>query len=285
MRVLRKTHWWVLAVQAVAIVGLLTACDKKTPPVAEIIDAEPAVEAWAVVNGSSLTEPEVDYALNRFFGNQFVDARVEAKIRDSLIASRALAQKAATSLDPATVAELELAVNAYREERLIAAYIENTSTPEPVSAQMVTDYYQDHLEEFGAATLKRMAVLEANLEDAGLPQSSVSKALFEFSQQPDWSQLVLPSYIRSYSVTSNAQLSQKMMAALNATAVGSNSSMIVDAPKIMVFRVVGEETIPAKPLVEVSVDIRKRLAATMLSKTVKALTEQVVGASDIIKNY
>ena len=272
-----------VAIPIIALLALLTACDKQ--PLPSPAKPETTVAAWATVNGSALTDPELDYALNRFFGDQFVDARVMLKIRDSLIASRALAQQAEATLDATVMAELDLAVRAYREERLIAAYIENTSVPEPVSAQMVADYYQSHLEDFGAATIKRLEVLEANVDLAKLPLSDVSKALFDLSRAEEWSQLTLPTYMRTYSVASNGQLPSSLKTALPALAVGSMSSLVIDATKIYIFKVVAQESIAAKPMDEVSVDIRKRLAATMLSKTVKTLTGQVVGSSEIIKNY
>ncbi|MDX1472752.1 MAG: peptidyl-prolyl cis-trans isomerase [Reinekea sp.] len=276
----RKSPWLVLPLFAL----LVTGCDRKenTPE----IPVETAIEpAWAVVNGSNLTEAELDYAVDRFFGGQFVDARAVQKIRESLIASRALAQNAESTLDEDILSEIEIAVQAYREERLIAAYIENTTSPEPVTAQMVEAYYQSHLDEFGAATIKRLVVLEANVGSAKRSQIEVSQALAKLGQSENWESLVLPDYVRTYQLNSAASMPVKMKAVLQDINVGGKSAQIVDGEKIYLFRVVAEDQVPPKPLSEVSAGIRQRLAATQLSKTVKALSERVVSESDIIKNY
>lgn len=260
---------------------MLFACsgdDDSTPP-------ETQGTGWATVNGTELSEEQLDFALNRFFGNQFIDARAERKVRESLIASRAIALRAESELDEQVLDDVELAVQAYREERLIAAYIENTTTPEPVSSQMVNDYYQANPEEFGAQTIIRLAVLEADVEKSGQPVSQLSQELNALAQATDWADIQLPEYIRYYRTSTNAQLPASILAGVSNVKTGERSGVIVGDDRLYQFRKVSVEQIPPKPLAEVSATIRKRLAATQLSKTVKALSDRIVGESDVVKNY
>ena len=273
--------WSALSLSAFLV---LFSCSEKQveEPKEETAQAE---NIWATVNGSDLTDAELEYTLNRFFGDQFIDARAELKIRDSLIASRAIAMKAKTELSPEVLAQLEVAVNAYREERLIAAYIEATTTPEPVSAKMVSDYYQSHLEEFGAKTVQRLHILEASISKSKQTEAQLTKSIYGLSQSDNWSAIELPAFVKQYQSSTNAQLPPKLAAAIQSTAVGERSGIIVSGDSILVMKVLKEEKILPKPLSEVSASIRKRLAATQLSNTVKALTEQVVSESDVVKNY
>lgn len=248
-------------------------------------DAKVEVESWAIVNGSPMTAAQLDYSIKRFFGDQFVDARAELKIRESLIASRAISQKAESVLPAEDLADIELAVQAYREERLIAAYIQTESNPEPVSSQMVKDYYESNLEEFGASTIQRLQVLSASANYSELPIAQLTQQVYEFSKQDDWRSNARPSFIKEYQTNSNSQLSSKIRAAIEKIPVGETSGIIVDEDNVYLFKNLAEEKIPPKPLAEVSATIRKRLAATQLSKTVKVLTDEIVGASQVDRNY
>ncbi|WP_196158954.1 peptidylprolyl isomerase [Reinekea sp. G2M2-21] len=261
-------------------VAVFVSCSRNDSP-AEATQEEP----WAIVNGSALTEPELQFARNRFFGDQFVDARADQKIRDSLIASRALSQRAEKALSEEILAELDIAVRAYREERLIAAYIEANRTVEPVSAQMVAEYYQQHLAEFGEATIRRVEVLEADIASAGLTQAELSKKVFEYSKISDWSAQVLPDYMKIYEINSMATLSPKLKSVVEGTAIGSRSPLVIEEHRISVIHVVSESKIPAQPLSNVSVEIRKRLAAAQLKKEIKSLTEEALSESDVIKKF
>lgn len=278
----------LLTVSATAVlvssVVLFNACSKDDSS-APKSDVDVAEAGWASVNGSDLTEAELDHALERFFGDQFIDARAVIKVRESLIASRALAQKAEQDLDADTLASLEVAVNAYREERLIAAYIEQFTTPEPVSAQQVNDYYQSNLEEFGQIELKRFEVLQVASENLTTPAAQLTQTLAQLGQSPEWGSESLPEGFRYFQSTSNAQLPAEFRSALRTLEQNDVSAVISVDRGYAVLKVIAEEKIPAKPLAEVSAQIRRRLAATQLSKTVKELSNQIVSESDVIKNY
>jgi hypothetical protein len=80
-------------------------------------------------------------------------------------------------------------------------------------------------------------------------------------------------------------LPAKLKSALNGLEAGETSALIVEGDKVFALKVTAIENIPAKPLMEVSAEIRKRLAATQLSKTVKSLTEQILGESTVVRNF
>jgi len=265
---------------AIAVAVSLVGCSDTEEPIETTTP-----EGWVTVNGSPINEAELDHAVNKFFGDQFVDARAEANIRKSLIASRALAQQSESTLSEARLAEIETAVNAYREERLIAALIEDSVTPEPVSASDVNEYYQAHLTDFGATTVKRLSVLKATLSESSEVSVSALRALSNHAELSDWQAQPLTDGLELLTMSSLNQLSPSSISAINALEGGGQSGVIKEGSSAFVFKVTAIEKIPAKPLSEVSSIIRKRLSAMQLKKVVKALSETAVNESEIVKYY
>lgn len=270
-------------VAAIAAGLLLQSCSSDGNATEQVTEAKP--KGWATVNGTPITEAELDHALNRFFGEQFIDARAEYQVRDSLIASRAIAQKAEANLSAEELAAIEVAVAAYREERLIAAYIQSLDLAEPVSSQQVKTYYDNNLDQFGAEEVKRLAVLELSLDKSQTSEAKASQQLFTLAKSGDWSQSLLPTYIRYYESASNSSLPASIAKAIKPLEIGQQTNLIRHGGQLLIVKVVDVENIPAKPLAEVSREIRRRLAATQLKQTVKALSDSIVSESDVVKHY
>ncbi|GGX56082.1 peptidyl-prolyl cis-trans isomerase [Saccharospirillum salsuginis] len=271
---------------------LLTACSDKEPATATepTVDesAEKVVEGWATVNDSVLTDDEFEAAVDRFFGDQIVDARALRNIRESLITSRALSQHAEQSLDADTLRSIELATQAYREEKLIAAYLDQVTTPEPVSAQAVKAYYENHLEDFGAASVKRLEVLRINFEEQGQQAAEAARLLGRVDERDDWatwSQKQADGSVRHMRVAANDQLSARLRAAIKPLGTDQVTGVIVEGDTAYRIRVLGVDRIPPKPLGEVSADIRRRLAANQLKQAISEVSEDVLSDSTIERRY
>jgi len=245
-------------------------------------------EGWATVNGSVLTDDEYEAAVDRFFGDQIVDARALRNIRESLITSRALSQQAEQILDAETLHSIELAARAYREEKLIAAYLDQTTTPEPVSAQAVKDYYDSHLDDFGAASIKQLEVLRLDFEDAGQSAADAARLLGAVDEEGDWAtwgKNQVNDAVRHMRVAANNQLSSKLRAAIKPLDAEQVTGVIVEGDTAYRIRVLGVEEIPPKPLGEVSADIRRRLAANQLKQAISDVSEEVLADSIIERRY
>ncbi len=268
---------------AISCVCLAVSCsdaDKK----GESIEIQPIVPEGTLflVNESPVTDAQLGYAVNRFFGDQFVDQRAVKQIEQSLIASRALSQKAVNELDAEVLQDVELAVAAYREERLIAKYIESTTTPEHVSSSEVKAYYDANLEAFGAKTVRELEVIEVDRTASNQSLSVVTAELQAISEETNWENATLPEASKKYQVRTSAQISPRMISAANNLNVDETSGIIVEEDKVYLLRVIDVADIPAKPIEAVSVEIRQRLAAAKLKQYIKKLTDQVLEESVVV---
>lgn len=279
-----KLHW--IGVLACLV---LVACSKPEQPELEQASEVPAEpQGWATVNGSELTDAEFEAAVDRFFGDQLVDARALHSLRESLIASRALAQAAEQEISASELESIELATRAYREERLIAAYLDQSTTPQPVSSQQVQTYYQAHLEDFGAATVKQLEMLRIEYVNAGLSAADAATLLGQAPDQQSWDSWAdsrAGSGVQSLTIAANDQLPVRLRAAVSPLDINQVSGVIVDGDIAYRVRVSRIDDIPAKPLAEVSGEIRRRLAASQLKDSISTISDDVLRESTIERRY
>jgi parvulin-like peptidyl-prolyl isomerase len=268
---------------AIVFLCLAVACsDSGNNSVADNESMSTPEDTLFLVNDSPVTDSELDYAVQRFFGDQFVDQRAVKQIEQSLIASRALSQKALQELDIEILKDIELAVSAYREERLIAKYIEETTTPEHVSSSEVKAYYDANLESFGAKVVRELEVIE--IDRAGSDQSltEISSQLQSVSELDSWDGARLPEASKQYHIRTAAHIPPRILSAANALGIGETSGVIIEKDKVYLVRVTDITELPAKPIETVSVEIRQRLAAVKLKQHIKALSDQIIEESTIV---
>lgn len=263
-----------------SIVGCSNNEDQSTK-----IDANSSAEIWAKVNSTNLTEPELEYAVKKLLGDQFVDARVLHNIRESLISSRAISLKAASVLDKNIQDEIEIATNAFREEKLIAAYIQQTVTPNPVSSKQVNEYYQSHLSDFGAQTVKSLQILKLDLSKSEISASKAVTILSKVSSSKNWKVATksTPENVELITATSNKQLSPRLKSTITSLVINDVSGVIVEKDNAYVLKITGQQDIPPKPINEVSAIIRKRLAVQQLKTVVKQISEQILAESEVAR--
>ncbi|WP_428243222.1 peptidyl-prolyl cis-trans isomerase [Gynuella sp.] len=267
---------------------ILVSCGKDKSESAVADADKPDVSSdvvWVTVNGSPIHESELDYARQKLLGDQFVDARVEENIRQSLISSRAIAQKAEAELSAEDLANIALATQVYREELLLKSYLQRVSVPRAVSEQMVVDYYHQHPEAFGAASISDLEILKVPLGPE-IDSAKVITILSGARTQENWSNIAAQQSgqkITYQKARSNQQLSPRLLSALNTLSTGDTSDVVIEAKQAYVIRVLSQQDIPPRPLSEVSRDIRKRLAAEELKKAIKSLSEKVLAESNIVR--
>lgn len=246
------------------------------------VPVEPSA-TLVTVDDSPITRAQLELTVERTLGESaplFANDEVERKILDSLVASRAMALLAERELDAGERAQLDLKAQAYREELLVRHYLEQHATPEPVTSEQVADYYQRHPEEFGGGVEKSFEIIASDqaLEE---PQRAELIALLSGAEAKarDWQKQVAawraagkPLEYRSNRIKPEL-LEQPLRGLVESTEVGSIAPLHADG-QLLLVRVTGEERLPARPLSDVSGEIREKLAPQSLKQAVKRLSEE-----------
>lgn len=272
---------WTLGCLLAAL--LLAGCrdDDGAEALAQV-PVEPSA-TLVTVDESPITRAQLELTVERTLGESaplFANDEVERKILDSLVASRAMALLAERELDAGERAQLDLKAQAYREELLVRHYLEQHATPEPVTSEQVADYYQRHPEEFGGGVEKSFEIITSDQE---LDETQRAELIALLSgaevQGNDWQKRVAawraagkPLEYRSNRIKPEL-LEQPLRSLVEPTAAGSIAPLYVDGQMLLV-RVTAEERLPARPLSEVSGEIREKPAPQALKQAVKSLSEE-----------
>lgn len=255
---------------------LLSGCDKKTND-----QAVKNSTVLAVVNGDEITTADVDFMLERMLKGQAslqVDETLRKKILDSLIASRAMKQQIKSQMPADAIERITQAVRVHEEELFVNAYLQQFAIPEPVTAEMVQKYYDEHAAEFSVASAREFEILRAPVAADEKARDRLLAAIPEITAVTQW-QSRAKEWQKNYNLQyqqgrSQAGLLQKELdQAINRLEPGQTSGIIYVDSELYVVRVtrVGEAIV--RPLVEVSTDIRKHLAAQVLRDAVKKASD------------
>ncbi|MBU2712629.1 hypothetical protein [Zooshikella harenae] len=241
-------------------------------------------EKIAKVGSWYITQQQLDFMTDRTLGSATLAImydQVGEQLLKSLIVSKAMAQQALVDLSDVEKEELDLQVNAYREEILVRKYLESNANVQPVSEKMVRDYYQQHSEKFGGLTLKKYQIIKT----VNLPSDKLLLASELFSKiqaNSNWQEAVLELKQNNImalteSLTSNPLLlSNELRILLENTGVGELSPATIINGNLYRVAVVEDVKTPVKSLQEVASDIRKMLAPLQLKKAVKAASDEVL---------
>jgi EpsD family peptidyl-prolyl cis-trans isomerase len=230
-----------------------------------------------LVDGSPITEQQLSQAMDRFFSNQQdLDNRdhIERQVLRSLIDSRAIASLADKEIDQWDRQRLEAKVAAYREELLVKTYLQEHATPQPVTSEMVEKYYSQHPQEFGGGTTNRFEMIQTTRELKEAERRDLIELLHGLSSRQDWQSWVekhkdLPVGWRSLTAKSEL-LKQPLKSLVNSTKAGATSDLHI-GDQLTIVRVNAKDKLPAKPLLQVSSEIRRKLAPVKIKDAIKEI--------------
>lgn len=251
------------------------------------LDADPVL---ARVGTETISRQELDIAINDNIGPYaalHLGPEGEQKVLQSLVMRKLMSQQQLALLDTEAKALLDLQVKAYREELLTKQYVQQQLTPEPVTEQMVQDYYQRYPQEFGAAEYANYQLVRA---DAGLDSKQRQRVLWYLEQltaTTDWTPLAAQARqegLAFYLVTGTSSeqgLIPEYQALIAPLAEGQISAVAELNTRLVKVKVLERQRIAAKPLAEVRDDIRKKLAPMQLKRAIEQATDNLKASTDV----
>lgn len=285
MKVFKNTQFVLLAL-------FLCACEGNKSD--DLTNGEPLTEeritdilgpVLASVNGQDITELDLELAIERTIGSAGfaeIDNQARKKVLESLVMSKSLAIKKQQELSAEELTSVERDVIAYRDELLAKKYLRENISALPVSEEMVKTYYADNPQKFGAEVQKSYELIQASGNISGGERSAIVAALNNAKQEKNWQAVAKQLQSQRLAVEySQGAVTQGTMAAefervLKPLQKGESSSVFFMRKRPAVVRVTDVITQAAKPLSDVSGDIRKQLAPVQLKKAIKSSADDVM---------
>jgi hypothetical protein len=243
------------------------------------------------VNGSPITRYELELAINSSLGEETagrLKAAGRRKVLESLVASRAIAQAREAELTPEDLAALEKMVEAYREQLLVKQYLAQHASPQPVSSEMVREYYEQHPERFGAETIRTYEMIASRRPLNPDERDGLIRLFKQAAGIKDWRQWVKTLQTQGYAVVfrrgqvSEKALDSRLKQLMQPLQKGETSNPAFVKGTAYLVRIVEDKQIAPRPLKDVSVQIRKALVPVQLKKAVREVSTQVLQTADVI---
>ena len=273
------------------LVLAVSACTEPNTPAADQkeLSNEPSSPTLAEVNGEAITQADVEFLIERTFSSTdrgLFDQQVQSKVLESLIASKAMKHHVESQLSAEALSVMQRKVKAYEEELFVKEYLIKNAEPQPVSTQMVKDYYESHLEEFGGGESRVFEMLKTSTTPNEQQRDKILEAVSLIKQNANW-----PAYAKQTSAELGLVFFRSTMqpglldAALENALKSLNENKVSDVVFVdgvpHILRVTEVQTRAPESLSSVSAGIRKKLAALQLKKAVKKASEQVVQQANI----
>jgi len=245
----------------------------------------------AKVNGSPITRAELAIAVRRTFGRDAVNSLepgVKKKVLQTLVASRAISQVAKKALSTGDRAEIDGQVDAYREELLVNKYLLKNAHPARISDAMIRHYYESHLEDFGAKTIKTYEMITSTSKLTSGERDALVLVLKKQAEKKDWSARVLALKKTGFPVvyrkgeTSGKVLDRRLLEMIKNLSAGQSSSVtIIDGAPCLV-RLLDEKHLPPQRLADVYGRIKKMLAPARVKDAIREVSEKVLKDADVV---
>jgi hypothetical protein len=292
------TVWRMGRILLCAVSLTLTACAPSDKGDQEATASQPDQQlevpdhggVLARVNGQPIYAQDLEVAISNILGAErggMLDQSTRQKVLQSLVLNRGMAQAAQKELNTDEVAWIEAKSTAYRDQLLAKAYLRQHSEPTPVTQEMVRAYYEEHPEHFGGKVVRIYELLVEKEKSDASQRDQIVQRLREAAQQKDWQAYAAQLASQGYAIQfrggeENEQLlNPGLLGLLRPLKRDQVSQVTYISGKAYIARIVSEEEKGARPLQDVSADIRKMLAPIQLKKAIRQVSDEVMASARV----
>jgi len=245
----------------------------------------------ARVNGSPITRYELELTILSTLGPSSAGRLDEAgrqKVLESLVAGRAIARVQEADMTAEEIAAIDKKTRAYREQLLVKQYLAKHVAPQPVTNEMVREYYESHPERFGARTIRTYEMLSGRRKMNAKERDTLIQVLKSNADQKDWQQWAGELQGQGYPIeyrrgrVAEKILHPRLNQLMRPLKKGETSQLTFIEGTAYAVRIVDEKQLAARPLNEVGAEIRKALVPVQLKKSVKLASQQVLQSADVV---
>ncbi len=297
IRHLQKKFFLPVAV-VVGITLFVSGCgEEKSPSTSEPREDTAPVQGnvLARVQGELVTNFDVEQAALKMLGAQqaaLLDEAGRKNVLESLVLGKALSRVSKEELDAEELTMLEWKVQAYREQLLVNRYLRRHADPQPVTEQMIKEYYEANPARFGGRAVREYEMITSRERLDGVQRERVLAELANASVEKNWNRYItslskenLPLQFRRGKTNNNVIL-EELQRVIDRLSVGDVSKPFFVEGRVYIARVTSAENIPPRPLSEVSADVRKALVPVQLKKAIKKISDEVLNTVNVeyVKN-
>jgi hypothetical protein len=251
---------------------------------------EPEARTLATVDGTPITEAELQLALEETLGPKASEASSAArrKVLESLVATRAIALVARKELSAVDLAEIERKAESYRDDQLVRQYLDKHAPVPPVSDAMVEAYYREHLDQLGGHAVHSYELIASEHEAKGASRAALITALAKAERETDWRKVASDLTKAGHAVRYEsgqlpaANVDQQVATVIEALESGQASKPFFVGERVHLARLLGAHDKSARPIAEVAPMIQRTLRSRLLQEAVKKAGDKAVQAAEIV---
>ncbi len=242
------------------------------------------------INNENVTQKDIDFTLLKLLGPSGAtkaDENARKKVLESLVISRVISQEAQKTMSAESRQNIDQQVAAFREELLVKHYLKEHVEPQPITQEMIKNYYEKYPEKYGAKTVREFVMLTTSEKHAGGTGKKLLKTFSEAVAVKNWHAYVknlskqgVPVKIKQGN-SDEKLLHAQLYKVIKTLKPGETSKPFFVEEKPYVVRVTKENQKSARPLNEVSAEIRQTLLSVQLKTAVRQLSQDLTKLANI----
>jgi hypothetical protein len=251
---------------------------------------QPIEKVMAKVDGTVITDLDLQVAIDSTFGRRDgieLSANQKQKLLKSIVASRAIARVSEKELPAEVMVNVERQVQAFRDQLLVKKYMARYAVLQPVTHQMVQDYYNAHPDKFGAKTIRSFEMVFSPDRLDAKKRDALLKALNDGQRHKDWQRWSQQMKKSGHDIqfrkgqVGETSLHADLRRVVKPLDKGDVSNVSFVDGRAYLIRITDEVKISPQPLTAVSTRIRKALLPIQLKAAISQVSDEAMKKVDV----